>query len=135
MDGVLLTKEEVIKNEKGDIFHFIKSTDEGFEKFGECYFSTINQNEIKGWKLHKNMTMNLVVPKGKIKFVVYNSFQENFFETILSNKNYFRLTIKNGLWVAFKGLESYNILANLASIQHDPDESINMDITKVKYNW
>ena len=48
MDGVLLTKEDIIKNEKGDIFHFIKSTDEGFEKFGECYFSTINQNEIKG---------------------------------------------------------------------------------------
>ena len=72
MDGVVLTPLKQIYHPKGDIFHAMKKSDIGFDGFGEAYFSTINQNDIKGWKKHTKMTLNIVVPVGNIEFVVYD---------------------------------------------------------------
>lgn len=135
MDGVILTPLKQIYHPKGDIFHAMKKSDIGFDGFGEAYFSTINQNDIKGWKKHTKMTLNIVVPVGNIEFVVYDENSKEFFSTKLSHNNYQRLTVKSGLWMAFKGLEKYNMLLNLASIEHDPNEAINIGIEEIKYEW
>ena len=135
MDGVILTPLKQIYHPKGDIFHAMKKSDIGFDGFGEAYFSTINQNDIKGWKKHTKMTLNIVVPVGNIEFVVYDENSKEFFSTKLSHNNYQRLTIKAGLWMAFKGLDKYNMLLNLASIEHDPNEAINIGIEEIKYGW
>lgn len=135
MDGVILTPLKQIYHPKGDIFHAMKKSDIGFDGFGEAYFSTINQNDIKGWKKHTKMTLNIVVPVGNIEFVVYDENSKEFFSTKLSHNNYQRLTVKSGLWMAFKGLEKYNMLLNLASIEHDPNEAINIGIEEIKYGW
>ena len=135
MDGVILTPLKQIYHPKGDIFHAMKKSDIGFDGFGEAYFSTINQNDIKGWKKHTKMTLNIVVPVGNIEFVVYDENSKEFFSTKLSHNNYQRLTIKAGLWMAFKGLDKYNMLLNLASIEHDPNEAINIGIEEIKYEW
>ena len=37
--------------------------------------------------------------------------------------------------MAFKGLDKYNMLLNLASIEHDPNEAINIGIEEIKYEW
>ena len=76
MDGVTLTPLKQITHPKGDIFHAMKASDDGFSGFGEAYFSTVNQGEVKGWKKHTEMTLNLVVVIGEIEFVVFvvNSF-------------------------------------------------------------
>ena len=134
MDGVKLTSLKIINNPKGDIFHIIKSSSEGFSKFGEAYFSEIKFNKIKGWKMHKEMVLNLIVVVGKVQFVVYDG--ESFFTTILSKNNYKRLTIEPNLWVAFKGLsKNSNIVLNIANIQHNPMESINKELFEIKYDW
>ena len=135
MDGVILTPLKQIYHPKGDIFHAMKKSDIGFDGFGEAYFSTINQNDIKGWKKHTKMTLNIVVPVGNIEFVVYDENSKEFFSTKLSHNNYQRLTIKAGLWMAFKGLDKYNMLLNLASIEHDQNEAINIGIEEIKYGW
>ena len=135
MDGVILTPLKQIYHPKGDIFHAMKKSDIGFDGFGEAYFSTINQNDIKGWKKHTKMTLNIVVPVGNIEFVVYDENSKEFFSTKLSHNNYQRLTVKSGLWMAFKGLDKYNMLLNLASIEHDQNEAINIGIEEIKYGW
>ena len=84
MDGVILTPLKQIYHPKGDIFHAMKKSDIGFDGFGEAYFSTINQNDIKGWKKHTKMTLNIVVPVGNIEFVVYDENSKEFFSTKLS---------------------------------------------------
>ena len=111
----------------------MKASDPGYISFGEAYMSSINKGVIKGWKKHKKMTLNLIVIIGEIKFVVYNEL--NYFETKLSNDNYFRLTISPGLWFAFKGLNKNNSLINIANIAHDPNESENMNLFDFDYNW
>ena len=135
MDGVILTPLKQIYHPKGDIFHAMKKSDIGFDGFGEAYFSTINQNDIKGWKKHTKMTLNIVVPVGNIEFVVYDEDSKEFFSTKLSHNNYQRLTVKAGLWMAFKGLDKYNMLLNLASIEHDPNEAVNIELNEINYKW
>lgn len=135
MDGVILTPLKQIYNPKGDIFHALKKSDEGYEKFGEAYFSTINRNDIKGWKKHKKMVLNLVVPFGEIEFVVYDEHTKEFFNARLSQNNYQRLTVKPNLWMSFRGLGESNMLLNLASIEHDPLEAINIDLNDINYKW
>ena len=135
MDGVRLIQQEIIRNPKGNIYHFIKNNDKEFKEFGECYFSFVNNGETKGWKKHNKMILNIVVPIGEIKFVIYNPKTKFFFEVNLSSDNYKKLTILPGLWVAFKGLSKVNMLSNLASINHDPSESENLELFKINYNW
>tara|TARA_B100000780_G_scaffold269934_1_gene229230 strand:- start:360 stop:761 length:402 start_codon:yes stop_codon:yes gene_type:complete len=133
MDGVVVTSQKIISNPKGDILHALKAGDSGYDGFGEAYFSIVNKNEIKGWKKHNVMTLNILVPFGEVEFVIYDGF--DFFNIKLSKNNYHRLTIKPKLWVAFRGLDNSNMLLNLASHLHDPDESENLYLNEINYNW
>lgn len=135
MDGVILTPLKQVYHPKGNIFHAMKKNDDGFNGFGEAYFSTIHKDDIKGWKKHTKMTLNLVVPFGEIEFIIYNEKLEEFFNIKLSQNNYQRLTVKSGLWMAFRGIKENNMLLNLASIVHDPKEATNIDINEIKYEW
>lgn len=135
MDGVVLTPLKQIFNPKGDVFHGMKKSDLGFEGFGEAYFSTITKGEIKGWKQHTQMTLNIVVPIGEIEFVVYDEVKKEFFSVQLSQQNYQRLTVRPNLWMAFRGLGEHNMLLNLASIEHDPQEANNVELKEIMYEW
>ena len=135
MDGVILTELKQIHNPKGDIFHAMKKSDDGYNGFGEAYFSTIHKNDIKGWKQHKEMVLNLVVPTGAIEFVIYNEKEQEFFSVTLSQDNYQRLTVAPGLWMAFRGIEENSMLLNLASIEHDPNEASNKELKEIPYEW
>jgi len=133
MDGITLTPLRTISHPQGDVLHAMKKTDVGFAGFGEAYFSSINQNDIKGWNKHTEMTLNLVVVKGEVEFVVYN--ESDFFTVKLSRNNYQRLTVKSNLWLAFRGLSDENMLLNLASIEHNPNENESVDLDTFNYNW
>ncbi len=135
MDGIILTPLKQIMAHKGDILHVMKRSDDGYDGFGETYFSTIHKGDIKGWKKHTQMILNIVVPVGKIEFVIYDEETKEFHTVVLSRDNYKRLTIKAGLWVAFRGIDENNMLLNIASIEHCPDESINKEIGYIKYEW
>ena len=135
MDGVILTPLKKIHHPKGDIYHAMKKSDHGYNGFGEVYFSTINKNDIKGWKKHLQMTLNIIVPIGEIKFVVYDIKTEEFFSEVISSRNYQRLTISAGLWVAFQGMKNENILLNIASTEHDPSEEENLTLDQIEYAW
>ena len=135
MDGVILTPLKKIYNQEGDIFHAMKKNDDGFDGFGEAYFSTINKGSVKGWKKHTKMTLNIIVPVGTIKFAVFNEINGEFFSAVLSKENYQRLTVKSGYWLAFKGVDENNILLNLASLEHDPEEAINIEFNQINYEW
>ena len=135
MDGVILTPLKEILHPKGNIYHAIKKSDVGFMGFGEAYFSTVKKDDIKGWKKHTAMTLNIIVPLGEIEFVIYNDSTDEFFNVTLSRKNYQRLSVSPGLWMAFRGLGSENMLLNLASIEHDPSEAESKVLSDIDYEW
>ena len=133
MDGVILTPLKKITHLKGDILHAMKKSEKEFSGFGEAYFSSVYKGKIKGWKKHNKMTLNMIVVKGEIEFVVYDN--KSFFNVNLSKNNFQRLTVGPGLWLAFRGLSSDNMLLNLASREHDPKESENKDLKNFPYDW
>ena len=68
LEGFKIIKLKQFFLEEGNLFHGLKNSDDGYDKFGEIYFSFINKNSIKAWKFHKKMTLNLIVPVGSIRF-------------------------------------------------------------------
>lgn len=142
VEGVLLTPLKRIHHPKGDVFHGMKKSDTGFSGFGEAYFSTINYEDTKPWKKHLEMTLNFVVPIGEIRFVIFDdredsSTKNNFFDVTLGDVDYQRITIPPGVWVAFSGVGvNYNLLLNLANLEHDPSEIERKEIlTDIPYAW
>ena len=142
INGITVTPLKRIHHPQGDVYHALKSSEASFRGFGEAYFSTVLFSNIKGWKKHSQMTLNLVVPLGAIRFVVYDdrvssSTLGKFFDITLSSDNYCRLTVAPGLWMAFQGRDenNLNLLLNLASIEHNPAEAITTKLDEFKYEW
>lgn len=131
-----LTKLLKIEQTTGSVMHALKASSVGYCGFGEAYFSSVNFESAKGWKLHQRMTLNLVVPYGEIRFVVHTGekieerpYIDPLLDVILGDSNYSRLTVPPGYWMAFQGVGmGANILMNIANIEHDPSESINKDL-------
>ena len=70
IDGVKVISLKKIPDERGSIFHMLRSSDPHFTKFGEIYFSKIYKNALKGWHVHKKITLNYCVVSGIIKLVL-----------------------------------------------------------------
>ena len=141
IEGIVLTDLKRINHPKGNIYHAMKKSDKGFEGFGEAYFSTIKENEIKGWKKHLKMTMNIIVPVGEVTFVLFDDRENsnsvnNYFSVTLSPSNYYRLTVPPGIWHAFKGHNhDVNLILDVADMIHQPDEIIRANIDDIHFEW
>jgi dTDP-4-dehydrorhamnose 3,5-epimerase len=141
IEGVIVTPLKIVPNPKGNILHALKRSDPGYKAFGEAYFSTVHYGEIKGWKKHSRMLLNVLVPVGEIKFVLYDDrpgsvTKGNYREERLSLSNYNRLTIPPAIWMGFQGLGAgLNLLLNIADIEHDPRESESADLNSIRYDW
>ena len=134
INDVTCTPLKIIPSESGEVMHALKEWEESFQGFGEAYFSSVHRHTVKGWKKHRKMILNLIVPLGAIRFVLYDDRPESksyraVEEFVLSRENYQRLTIPPGIWLAFQGIsEGVNMLLNIASIPHDPLEAENLPI-------
>lgn len=137
--GVLITELDVITTPGGNVLHAMKEDDAGYEGFGEAYFSQIDKDVIKAWKRHKRMTLNLVVPVGEIKFLLFDDrdmSNTRFQEITISRSNYCRLTVPPMIWMGFQGLSNDgSMLLNIANILHDPDEVDRKELSEIKYDW
>lgn len=130
IDQVKFSKQKRIKVEGGDVLHVMKKSNSNNFTFGEAYFTFINNNSIKGWKMHTKMNCNLCVPFGEVKFVCVSKDFKNSKTFTLSKNNYGRLSIPPGIWYCFKGIgKENNLILNLSNIEHDDNEvkKINLD--------
>lgn len=126
---VTATTLKRIQHPKGDIYHALKNNEISYAGFGEAYFTTIITGEIKGWKKHKAMIMNVVVPLGMVRFHVHDETKSSTVSYDIGRSNYSRLTIPPGYWVAFEGLDSgINLVLNIASEEHNPNEAENLSL-------
>lgn len=142
MEGVSLYPLKHIPVAKGDVYHALKCTDDGFAGFGEAYFTQIESKQAKGWKRHNRMALNLVVVYGKVTFVVYDdregSATKGQFEviTLSPGENYQRLTVAPGLWMAFYGAdEKKSMLMDIIPEPHEPSEADKKDLAEIDFNF
>ncbi|MDD4941481.1 MAG: dTDP-4-dehydrorhamnose 3,5-epimerase family protein [Candidatus Omnitrophica bacterium] len=141
--GVEIHPLRQIPDERGKIMHMLRSTDEYFDTFGEIYFSVVNPGVIKGWHLHKKMTLNYAVVAGMIKLALYddrkNSTTKGEVQEIFTGEdNYCLIKIPPGIWNGFKGIGTKPaIVANCATLAHDPAEIVRRDPrdNSIPYSW
>ena len=143
IDGVLIHPLKQIPDERGKVMHMLKSTDPHFEKFGEIYFSMVYPGVIKGWHRHSKMTIHYAVPIGMIRLVLYDDRAQSptrgrLQEIFMGESNYCLVKVPPMVWNGFKGVgTSPAIVANCATIPHDPAEVERMDPlnSAIPYDW
>ncbi len=137
--GVLLTPAKRIPVEAGDVVTFVKQGDAGIETVAEVYGSFIMRGARKGWRRHNRTTMNIVVPVGEIRFVLYDNRTNKdgaFQEVTLGDDSYTRLTVPPGIWMAFEGIaEGQSLLWNAIDHLHDPTEADTQELSAIPYAW
>jgi dTDP-4-dehydrorhamnose 3,5-epimerase len=132
-----------IPDERGTVYHMLKSTDPHFVNFGEIYFSTIYPGIVKGWHRHSDMTLNYACIFGRIKLVLYDERESSptkgtIVEVYLGPDNYSLVVVPSDVWNGFKGMsEPYAIIANCCTHPHDPSRSTRLDPfnNHIPYNW
>ena len=143
IEGVTIVPLRQIADERGKVMHMLKSTDPHFEEFGEIYFSVAWPGAIKAWHLHKRMTLNNAVISGRAKLVLYDDREGSASrgvveEIFLGEDNYVLVKIPPGIVNGYKPYgESPVILANCATMPHEPDEIVRIDpfTADIPYDW
>ena len=143
IEGVRVLPLRRIPDERGAIFHMLRCDGEGFQGFGEIYFSQVYPGAIKAWHIHHRMTLNYAVPVGMIKLVCYDdregsATKGNLLELFLGELNYALVTIPPLVWNGFKGIgEQTALVANCSTEPHHPDEIDRMDpfSETIPYDW
>lgn len=134
MAPVTFTPLTRISTDGGEVMKGIRSDEPGFLPIHEAYFSRVDPGCIRAWKLHTEMTVNLVVPVGHVRVAVA---LDGGFESydLGPDHDYGRLTIPPGHWFGFQGGEAGGMVLNLADILHRPDEGRNRPLDAFEYNW
>jgi dTDP-4-dehydrorhamnose 3,5-epimerase len=140
---VVVTPLRQIADERGKVMHMLRSDAEQFAGFGEIYFSSVYAGAVKAWHYHERMICNYAVPHGRIKLALYDPRPASptrgaVQELVVGEESYCLVTIPPLIWSGFRGLGSpLSIVANCASIPHDPAESRRLDPfdNDIPYTW
>ncbi|HVX91631.1 MAG TPA: dTDP-4-dehydrorhamnose 3,5-epimerase family protein [Xanthobacteraceae bacterium] len=141
--GVEVVPLRIIADERGAVMHMLRADAPHFTRFGEIYFSTVRCGAVKGWKRHRRMTLNLAVPVGRVRLVVFDDRDESptrgkTLDLVLGPDDYQLVVVSPGLWTAFQGMaEGASLVANCASLPHDPAEAEtrSLDDPPVNVSW
>jgi dTDP-4-dehydrorhamnose 3,5-epimerase len=143
IEGVAVHPLRRIPDERGTVMHMLRADAPHFDRFGEIYFSTVYPQVVKGWHLHRRMTLNYAVVSGTIKLVLYDDradspTREELMELVVGDDHYVLVTVPPLVWNGFKGVGTAPaIVANCATLPHDPAEIERLDpfSPRIPYRW
>ncbi len=143
IQGVSLRPLKQIPDERGKVMQMLRRDDPWFERFGEIYFSLVYPGVVKGWHLHKVMTLNYAVITGRIKLVLYDEREKSptrgeLQEIFSGEDSYCLITVPPNVWNGFKGLGVQPaVVANCSTDPHDPSEIVRLDpfSDRIPYDW
>lgn len=143
IQDVIICPLKRIQDDRGVVMHMLRADDPHFQGFGEIYFSVIYPGVVKAWHLHSRMTLNYAVVEGNIKLVLYDQRTESrthgqVQEIVFGQVNYQLVRVPPGVVNGFTAVGGQSaIVANCASIPHDPAEITRIDIatSAIPYDW
>ena len=123
----------------GEVMKALHADEPDFHGLGEAYFSRVDPKCVRGWKRHQEMTVNVVVPVGHVRFVVLDTEELGEVDFVAFDlgpeHSYGRLTIEPGTWFGFAGGADGGLVLNLANIMHRPDEADGKELDEFDYDW
>jgi dTDP-4-dehydrorhamnose 3,5-epimerase len=143
IDGVQVIPLKRIPDERGTVYHMLKRTDPHFIAFGEIYFSTVYPGVVKGWHLHREITLNYACIYGRIKLVIYDERRDSptkgeLAEIFLGPDNYALVVIPPNLWNGFKSVgEDMAIVADCITTPYNEAQTARLDPghNHIPYDW
>jgi len=145
IEGVRIDPLQQLHDDRGAIFRMLRADEEGFERFGEIYFSLIHPGWVKGWHLHPQMVLNYAVPFGAVRLVLYDDREGSTtrgevqeIDLAADADRYRRVRVPSGVWNGHAALGSGDaIVANCATLPHDPASGIRIppDDPRIPYRW
>ncbi|HXG88146.1 MAG TPA: hypothetical protein VNJ02_07410 [Vicinamibacterales bacterium] len=143
IDGVRCRPLDAFTDSRGVLMRMVRADDPGFAGFGEIYFSGVDQGAIKAWRRHNRSTSQFAVPIGAIQLVMFDdrpgSATCGAVMVIETGRHHYQLiTIPPGVWNGFRGRgPGLSLVANCASLAHDPAESDRLEPTsaKIPFEW
>lgn len=146
IDGVIRKPLRIIPDDRGALMHMMRSDWPEFSGFGEVYFSCVAPGAVKAWRRHTRMTMQLAVPSGAVQFAMFDTRPDSpsngtlQIETLSPDNadTYALLIVPPGIWNGFRGVaDMTSIVANCASIPHDPTEAETLpsDDPSIPHTW
>jgi len=131
--GVRTKALKVIPDERGRLMEMLRADDEMFIKFGQVYVTAAYPGVVKGWHYHKIQYDNMVVVKGMMKIVLYDSREDSptskeVNEFFLGDHNHQLLHIPPLVFHGFKCIsEAEAIVVNIPTeVSHNND---------IPYDW
>lgn len=143
ISGMEIVPLRIIGDERGSVMHMLRSDAPHFSTFGEIYFSTIHRGVVKGWKRHRQMTLSLAVPVGRVRLVAFDDRSDSAtngrsVDLTFGADAYKLVVVPPGVWTAFQGIaEGTSLVANCASIPHASNEAETraFDAPPVAVDW
>jgi dTDP-4-dehydrorhamnose 3,5-epimerase len=143
IEGIQILPLRRIPDERGMILHMLRADAPHFEAFGEIYFATAYPGVIKGWHLHRRMTLNYACISGMIKLVLADRragspTMGQIQEIFIGDDNYQLVKIPPGIWNGWKCIGTDRaLLANCSTQVHDPGEMTRLDpfSPEIGYDW
>jgi dTDP-4-dehydrorhamnose 3,5-epimerase len=130
LDQIKFNKQPIIKVKGGNVFRIMKKSNYKEFSFKEAYFSSIDFNFVKGWKMQSKMKSNICVPIGKVKFTFVSKDYKKHKTLIIGEDNYGVISIPPKIWYSFKGLsKKTSLILNISDCEHDEKDikKINLD--------
>ena len=145
IDGVKVKNLRVIPDERGRLMEMLRCDDELFVKFGQAYMTTAYPGVVKGWHYHKKQIDNMVVVRGMMKLVLYDS-RENSPTYRMINEFFFGehqlqlIQIPNFVFHGFKAISEYEAMViNFPTEPYNyknPDEfRVHPHDNDIPYDW
>lgn len=133
LNSILRLDLAQIDTNGGRVCHMIKKADRGYCGFGELYGSIIQGGNVRAWKRHNSMTLNLMVPIGLVRFV-FTLDGKTFRSENIGSSTYARLTVPPGIWFGFCGLhDGESLILNFADIEHNSMEVDRVELSAFQY--
>lgn len=145
IDGVAIKRLTVHVDERGSLMEILRSDDEIFEKFGQCYVSLNYPGVIRAWHYHRRQTDYFCAVKGMIKVVLYDDRPESptrgeLQEVFIGERNHVLLRIPAGVLHGYKtiGVEP-SLLLNFPTEVYNPEQPdeyrLPYNSPQVPYDW
>ena len=145
IDGVRTKPLRVIPDERGRLAEMLRSDDEVFIKFGQCYFTTTYPGVVKAWHFHKLQTDNFVAVTGMFKVALFDTrdgspTKGEVNEFFLGDFKPTLLQIPPGVYHGWKCISEHEgIVVNVSTETYNYDEPdeyrLPFDTDEIPYDW
>jgi dTDP-4-dehydrorhamnose 3,5-epimerase len=145
IDGVKTKKLMVIPDDRGRLAEMLRSDDNLFLKFGQCYMTTTYPGVVKAWHYHKIQTDNFVVVSGMFRVALYDTREESptrseINDFFIGDHNPMLLQIPPGVYHGWKNIgEHEGIVVNISTELYNYDEPdeyrLPHNTEEIPYNW